>query len=69
MTWSTQARMLPYWDSKTPKSPKRSYSTHGTMVAASPHAAAGVPAEWSTSGTTNGTPPEASLLDGQVGQP
>ena len=39
------------------------------MVAASPHAAAGLDAECRTSGTTHGTPPAPVLLKRQVDQP
>ena len=52
-------RMLGYCASSTPRSPNRSYSTVGTTVAASPHAAVGPPPPkaGSAAGTTSGTSP------------
>lgn len=57
---STQPRMLANCRHRTSTSPKCRYSTHGTTVAASPHAVAAGESVFSTSGTTNGTEPSSN---------
>ena len=62
--------MLSYWRRSRSTSPKRSYSTHGTTTAASPHAAAGCTGKSrSTQGTYDGHRAELLLLVGEVLQP
>ena len=61
--------MLSNCCASTATSPKRWYSTHGTITAASPHTAVGGHGP-STFGTTNGTTPlQVTLLGGEVVQP